>query len=139
MGGLGAAAGALATAALITTMPIASADDTPNVGYAGYAGDVALPALTSGGDDFSNQLEIFTGNTQYLFTTTWDGSGAPVTMESSAMLPTGDTEYGWADAGTGQLTIGTDTLDAIFQGQFLEAGNQFEVVTPFLELSGTGF
>jgi hypothetical protein len=114
--GLGAAAGTLAAAALMTTAPIASA--TP---------------------DYTNDFTIGLGGSEDTFTTTWNGTGLPVTTETTTTLPTGTEALGFSDVGSSDFTIGTTSYAAEFESAlfdtFSATGNTFESVPPLLEIS----
>jgi hypothetical protein len=116
LAGLGAAAGALAAAALMTTAPIASA--TP--------------------DDFTNDFSIFLGTTEDNFETTWDGTGLPVTVETTTP-EIGAEEFGFEDGSESDFTLGTTSFETVFQsalvGDFSASGNAFDFVPPLLEIS----
>jgi hypothetical protein len=115
--GLGAAAGALAAAALFTTAPIASAVPT---------------------DEYSNVFSIGEGGTVVTYETTWDGTGLPDTKMSTETLPTGTEAFGFQDEGSSLFTIGSSSFETEFEAVLFDttsaAGNQFEFVTPLLEL-----
>jgi hypothetical protein len=115
---LGAAAGALAAAALMTTAPIASA--TP---------------------DYTNDFTISLGGTEETFETTWDGTGLPVTTETTTALSTGTEAFGFSDSGESDFTIGTtnyvtDFESALFDS-FSATGNTFEFLPPIFEISSS--
>jgi hypothetical protein len=115
--GLGAAVGALVAAALMTTAPIAS----------------AVP------DDFTNDFSIFLGGTEDTFYTTWDGTGLPVTIETTTPESTGTEAFGFEDGSGGDFTLGTTSFETDFQtvlvGLFSATGNDFDFVPPLLEIS----
>jgi len=113
--GLGAAAGALTAAALMTTAPIASA--TP---------------------DYDSTDTIGLGGTEYTFTTTWDGTGFPTTVEDTTTLPTGTEAFGFSDDTTSVYTIGTTSYENIFESALFNTstatGNTFEFIPPVFEI-----
>jgi hypothetical protein len=114
--GLGAAVGALAAAALMTTAPIASADD------------------------FDNDFTIGLGSSDYGWETTWDGTGLPVTTEFTESNAPGE-EFGFSDSSTGDFTIGTHTFATLFDSGFFDSfsatGNEFEFLPTLLEIGST--
>jgi hypothetical protein len=115
LAGLGAAAGALVAAALMSTAPIASA--TP---------------------DYDSSFTIGLGGSEDTFSTTWDGTGLPVTTETTATLPTGEEAFGFSDISSSNFTIGADTFETEFQtvlfDTFSATGNTFEAVPPLFEI-----
>jgi len=93
---LGAAAGALAAAAFVGTAPIASADgnDGNTIDYAA----LPAPAVTYPDFTYTNEFTLGLGSTEDTWTTTYDGSGLPTTVESTITEPTGTTVYGSEDS-----------------------------------------
>jgi hypothetical protein len=116
LAGLGAAAGTLVAAALMTTAPIASADSP----------------------DFTNEFTIFLGTTEDTFETTWHGTGLPVTVETTTPA-SGSEEFGFEDGSESDFTLGTTSFETVFQsalvGDFSATGNAFDFVPPLLEIS----
>lgn len=98
--GLGAAAGTFAVAALLGTAPIANADNTGNeIDWATLASPAAtFPELT-----YTNIYTLALGNTVDTWTTSFNGSGLPVTTETMSTLPAGTTEFGSVDQFTSEL------------------------------------
>jgi hypothetical protein len=98
--GLGAAAGTFAVAALLATAPIASADNNGNeIDWATLASPAAtFPQLT-----YTNEFELFLGNSVDTWTTTFTGTGLPTTTEVTAALPVGETEWGSLDQFSSEL------------------------------------
>jgi len=124
--GLGATAGAFAAAALFTTAPIASADDT----------DFAYPALVPD-DEITNTLTIGEGGTKVVYTTTYDFAGLPTTAENIETNPVGTETFGFGDANVTDYTFGTTPAVIVFASELLDtssaAGNSFDLVTPVFE------
>jgi hypothetical protein len=114
--GLGAAAGALAAAALFTTAPIAS----------------AIPE-----NEYTNEFTIGEGGSTVTYETTWDGTGLPTTTTTTDTLPTGTEAFGFQDESSSFFTIGTTSFNAEFDAVLFDttsaAGSQFEFVSPVLE------
>src|SRR6185437_12285721 len=98
--GLGAAAGALAVAAVLGTAPVATADNNGNdIDWSTLASPAAtFPELT-----YTNVYTLGLGNTVDTWTTVFTGTGLPTTTEVTATLPTGVTEFGSADTFSSEL------------------------------------
>jgi hypothetical protein len=95
--GFGAAAGALAAAAFMSTAPIASADDGSDANSVDYAA-LSAPAATYPLFTFDNSFYVGEGNTLEEYTTTYTGTGMPTTVENTITEPTGTTVYGAYDS-----------------------------------------
>jgi hypothetical protein len=120
--GLGAAAGAFAVAALLGTAPIANADNNGNeIDWATLASPAAtFPELT-----YTNVYTLALGSTVDTWTTTFTGTGLPTTVETTATLPTGSTEFGSVDQFTSDfLTSAThgDQLVSAFESLVTTSG-----------------
>jgi len=131
--GVLAGVGAAAAVALFTTAPIASADDTPALSV----DDTAVPALAVAPtlDGYENEFTIGEGGTEVTYTTTYDGTGSPVTTHSIETLPSGDDAYGYTERLFGDFTTATNTLDfndtsGLFETTSAGAITSFEAV-PF--------
>jgi hypothetical protein len=132
--GLGAAAGALAAAALLNTAPIASADDT----------DFVLPLPAPAVTDlytYSDETIIGEGSQTVTYDTVYTGSGTPTTTTTTDVLPTGTTEYGYENIDTSTLTLGadswtTESQSALFD-TFSATGNTFLDIPPLFEIAST--
>ena len=98
--GLGAAAGALAVAAVLGTAPVATADNNGNdIDWSTLASPAAtFPELT-----YTNVYTLGLGNTVDTWTTVFTGTGLPTTTEVTATLPTGVTEFGSSEAFSSEL------------------------------------
>jgi hypothetical protein len=107
--GVLAGVGAAAAAALFTTAPIASADDTPALSV----DDIAVPAAAVAPtlDGYENEFTIGEGGTEVTYTTTYDGVGSPVTTQSIETLRSGDDAYGYTERLFGDFTTATNTLE----------------------------
>lgn len=138
---LGAAAGALATAAFVSSTPIASADDNDFALPA--LADVGLPAPAVPTDSFTytDETIIGEGSQTVTYETVFNGTGTPVTTTTTDVLPAGDTDYGYSTIDTSTLTLGADTWTTAFESTALEsttaAGSSFEFVTPLFETVGS--
>ncbi|HME75985.1 MAG TPA: hypothetical protein VKI00_10115 [Mycobacterium sp.] len=136
--GLGAAAGALAAAAFVSTAPIASADDTDFLLPlpAASVDAFALPALVPT-NEYTSEFTIGEGSTEVTYDTTWDGSGLPTTTTTTETLPTGEEAFGFGDESSSIFSIGTNSYESVFEAELLDitsaAGNQFEFVAPTFE------
>jgi hypothetical protein len=114
--GLGAAAGALAAAAFVSTAPIASADGGSDANSIDYVG-LASPAATFPELEYTNYFDVYNGNTETIYETTYDGTGTPVTTTTTEALAAGDTGYGSADSFSSEyLTSATAGYD--FSSQY---------------------
>jgi hypothetical protein len=138
---LGAAAGALAAAAFVSTAPIASADGNDSTLPAAGVDGGALPALDPT-TEYTNELTIGEGNTEVTYETTWDGSGLPMTTTTTETLPTGEEAFGFSDESSSTFTIGTTSYETAFESVLFDTtggvgGNEFEFVTPLLEFVAT--
>jgi hypothetical protein len=133
--GLGAAAGALAAAAFVSTAPIADADDGSGANSVDYAG-LAAPAATYPLLEYTGQYDIYLGNTEYEYSTDYTGSGMPTTTETTVNLGSGITEYGTASSYSGDYATSATTGYDFSGGSELidgtSASGSFDYFEPFL-------
>ena len=131
--GLLAGVGAAAAVTLLATAPVASADDTPAL----RVDDIAVPAAAVAPSSYeaTNEFTIGEGGTEVTYTTTYDGTGSPVTTQSIETLKSGEDAYGYTERLFGDFTTATNTLDfndtsGLFETTSAGAITSFEAV-PF--------
>lgn len=134
--GLGAAAGALAAAAFVSTAPIAGADDgSSGAGSVDYAG-LASPAATFPELTYENIYVDYTGTSGTEYITTFTGTGMPTTVTDPLTLAAGTTEYGSYDSFSGEyLTTATTgyNFSDLFEGIFgSNAAGPFDTFEPLM-------
>lgn len=133
---LGAAAGALAAAAFVSTAPIATADDN-GIDWSSLASPA--PAVTYPEVGYTNDFFVYSGSTETEYVTKYDGTGLPMTTkEPTTDLPTGTTEYGTTDSYTFEdltsATAGYEDQGGYALADVTTATGTTDYVEPFINI-----